>query len=442
MSHHAESTVKSYENPGKVDGEDLKRSMRRDRDGLGKVAKTTIGLAIAAQISAVGAIYLIDHLRKARIPGGSSGFPTIPPEKITVGEDTLTAYTEGASLYHDMLQAIAEAKKTIYFETYVWRSDVWGMKFKDALVAAAERGVEVFIIYDGFGSLSSKPSLKNFPSLPTLHVHSIRPVRVGLFIGDLRRTGRNHRKVLIVDDQVGFLGGFNIGDDFGNEWRDTHIRIEGPAVHLLTLGFYEFWNTFRSKKQPELPDDEVMAWNPLITAAFNLPSHLLFPVRQQYLDAFRRARKSLQIQAAYFIPDDEILVGMIKAARRGVQVKVLIPEYSNHILADWVARPYFGRLLQEGVEIWLYEQAMIHAKTVVVDDYLSIVGTANIDRLSMRGNFEVTMQIDSPAFARQMNVIFDNDLTNAHKLTFEEWQARSRATKVLERLVRAFNFIV
>nr|WP_242491772.1 phospholipase D-like domain-containing protein [Actinomyces minihominis] len=407
-----------------------------------RIAKMTTLAVTVAQLGSVGVIYGIDRVRKARIPGGRHGFPTLPPEEVEVGKTRLQAYTEGATLYGDMIAAIDSAKTSVYFETYVWRSDRVGFAFKEALVRAAERGVEVFIIYDGFGSFMSAPALKLFPKLPTLHVHRVKEIRVGLLLGDLRRTGRNHRKILVVDDEVAFVGGFNIGKDFGTEWRDTHIRLIGPAVRILSVGFHDFWNTFRGKDQPMLPEGEELPWDDQITAAFNLPSKLLFPVRMQYIDAFRRAAESLEITTAYFIPDREILQELILAARRGVKVRVLIPEYSNHILADWVARPFFGSLLEAGVEIWLYKHAMIHSKTVIADARRSIVGTANIDRLSMMGNFEVTVQIDDPEFAQKMEDIFDNDLTTARQLTLEEWQGRSVGTRVLERLVRPFNFIV
>lgn len=407
-----------------------------------KIAQRVAIGAVVAQVGAVGIIYAIDKLRSARVPGGRHGFPTLPPAEVEAAGALLKTYTEGSSLYGDMLKAINEAQESVYFETYVWRSDSAGKAFKEALVAAAERGVQVFVMYDGFGSLLSNPFFKVFPHHPNLHVHRVREIRLGLMVGDLRRTGREHRKILVVDDKVGFVGGFNIGEDFGMEWRDTHLRITGPQVRLLSIGFQEFWNTFRGKHQPELPEGEQLPWDDRITAAFNLPSRLLFPVRLQYIDAFRRATKTIEITTAYFIPDREILRELILAEQRGVEVRVLIPEYSNHILADWVARPFYGDLLKGGVEIWLFKHAMIHAKTVIVDGFRSIVGTANIDRLSMAGNFEVTVQIDDPSFAEQMEEIFDNDLETARQLTLEEWKGRSLPVRVLEWLVRRFSFIV
>lgn len=425
-------------------------TVRKDRPGPARPRASTIWKwarrallgVLGAQLAGVAAVYAIDKVRLARVPGGVKGFPTLRPDDVEVDGNQIRIYTEGRTLYRDQLQAIEEARDCVYFETYVWRSDRIGRLFKDALYRAARRGVQVFVIYDGFGSLKENPFFKIFPRHENMHVHRIAEIRKGLLSGNLRATGRNHRKLLLVDDNVGFVGGFNVGVDFGTEWRDTHIRIEGPFVSWLCIEFRQFWNTFRAKHQPELPDWEGIPWTGALSAAFNLPSSLLFPVRGQYLDAFQRATQSIDITTAYFIPDREILNELLRAAKRGVQVRVLIPEYSNHILADWVARPFLGQLLEAGVEIWRYRHAMIHAKTVVVDDYRSIVGTANIDRLSMMGNFEVTVQIDSEDFGKQMERVFDNDLTTARQLTLEEWSSRSRVTKMLEVLVSGMSFIV
>ena len=344
------------------------------------VKKAGIAL-LAAQAAAVVTVHAIDRMRTARIPGGVHGFPTLPPADTQIGDTVARTYTEGHSLYEDMLEAIEGATHHIYFETFIWRSDSWGQRFKDALIAAAQRGVEVFCIWDGFGVLNQDPRFYKFPAIPNLHVRRFPTLRSGFFTLNIRRTGQDHRKILVVDGEVGFVGGYNIGDPFANEWRDTHVRITGEAVWELENGFVDFWNHFRPKTSPELPDQGARAWSADVTAQFNLPHNLLYPIRGMYIDAIERATDRVLITTAYFIPDREVLSSLIAAARRGVRVQVLIPEYSNHILADWVARPYYGELLREGVEIWLYQHAMVHSKTMTVDGRCSTIGTANIDRL-------------------------------------------------------------
>lgn len=397
---------------------------------------------LLAQVAAVVAVHAVDHMRKQRIPGGRHGFPTLPPADTEVARNGVRTYTEGHSLYADMLHEIDHAEHHIFFETYIWRSDAWGQVFKDALLAAAERGVDVFIVYDGFAVLNQDPRFYRMPDIPHLYVRRFPEIRSGMFTLDLRKTGRDHRKILVVDGKVGFVGGYNIGDPFANEWRDTHVRVTGDAVWDLENGFVDFWNHFKLRRHPGLPDRGAKKWNAEVTAAFNLPSQLLYPVRGLYIDAIDRATSRILITQAYFIPDKEILAALKAAARRGVRVQVLIPEYSNHILADWVARPYYGELLREGIEIWLYQHAMVHSKTMTVDGVWSTVGTANIDRLSMLGNYEVNMQFFSMELAKRMEEIFDNDLTTARRLTFEEWEGRTLVTRILERLLHPFEFVV
>ncbi len=407
-----------------------------------KLFKMAIGAAAAAPVGAATAVIALDNLRKKRVPGGVEGFPALPPADSEVADSALRSYTEGQSLYADMLEAIDSAEDFIFFETYVWRSDTWGHRFKDALVAAAKRGVRVYIIYDGFGNLKESPAFGFFPRLPTLHVHRLSAIRIGLLTLNARRTGRTHRKVLVVDDRVGFVGGFNIGDDFGNEWRDTHVRIDGKSAEALSGGFTTYWNVLRRKDEPELPDKYFPPWSSDIKAVFNLPARLLFPIRGMYLDALDRAERSIRLTTPYFIPDRDFSEALAAAAARGVKAQILIPEYSNHIIADWVSRPFLGALLRAGVEIWLYQHAMNHSKTMTIDGTWSTVGTANIDRLSMMGNAEANLEILSEEFAGRMEDIFENDLTSSRQLTLDEWESRSFLTKFTEVLLGPFNAVV
>ncbi len=402
-----------------------------------------VGLAFAlSQATAIAAIHTIDRVRKERIPGGRHGFPVLAPTDTAIASNEVRTYTEGHSLYADMLDAIATAKDHVYFETFIWRSDEWGQRFKDAIIAAAQRGVEVYCVYDGFGVLNQDPRFFVFPDLPHLWVKKFPTIRSGLFTLNLRKTGQDHRKILVVDSRVGFVGGYNIGNPFADEWRDTHVRVTGDAVWELENSFIDFWNHFKPRRAPQLPDRGARTWEAEVTSAINMPQRILYPIRGMYIDAIGRATDRVLITTAYFIPDKEILEALISAARRGVCVKVLIPEYSNHILADWVARPYYGALLREGIEIWLYQHAMVHSKTMTIDGLWSTIGTANIDRLSMRGNHEVNMQFYSSELATRMEEIFANDLSTSRRLTVEEWEGRSLLTRFTEHLLHPFEFMV
>lgn len=419
-----------------------RRTTSTSHDKRWSWVKTGLTALFAAQATAIAAVHTVDRMRRRRIPGGQKGFPTLPPQDTYIQDNEVRVYTDGTSLYGDMIAAIDSAKHTVLFESYIWRKDTTGRLFKDALIAAARRGVNVFIIYDGFGSFNQGFKFFQLPDLPTLHVRRFPTIRSGLFTLNIRKTGRDHRKILVVDSEVAFVGGYNIGDPFGLEWRDTHVRVTGPAVWELENGFTDFWNHFKMKRHPALPDRGARKWSAQVTAAFNLPSRMLFPVRGLYIDAMDRATKSIHITSAYFIPDREILQALVSARRRGVDVNVLIPEYSNHILADWIAWQYYGELLREGVKIWLYQHAMVHSKTMTVDGRWSTIGTANIDRLSMQGNFEVNMQFHSTDLARTMEEIFANDLTTARPLTIEEWEHRPLIARFTEKLLSPFEYIV
>ncbi|EPD29466.1 phospholipase D-like domain-containing protein [Gleimia europaea] len=406
-----------------------------------RAAKIAGITTVSAQIAAVITLTAVDEVRKRRAPGGG-GFPALPPLDTNLGDNTIRTYTEGSSLYSDMLEAIENATDYIYFETFIWKSDKVGQRFKQALIRAAHRGVQVFCAFDGFGNLVVNPAFKRFPKHPNLHVIILPAIRTGVITLNPRKTGRDHRKILVTDGKIGFVGGYNIGTLYKAEWRDTHVRIQGPAVWELEMGFVDYWNARRWNHMPKLPDQGARAWNASIYAALNQPNKMLFPIRGLYIDALERANDHALITSAYFIPDREILASLVDAAKRGVKVKVLVPKRSNHVVADWISRAYYDDLISAGIEIWQYQHAMIHAKTATVDGRWSTVGTANIDRLSMFGNYEINVQTWSEEHAAQMEAIFENDLTTSSKLREEEWHARSVLKRGVEQLLKPLGVLM
>ena len=214
---------------------------------------------------------------------------------------------------------------------------------------------------------------------------------------DLRRYGRDHRKILVVDDAVGFVGGYNIGTAFATEWRDTHIRLSGPAVWDLKRAFADFWNLNRrrilgSSERPLLLETSP-AWEPRVRVHRNVPRLWMFPIRGMYLEAINRAGRNVWLTQAYFLPDQDFVDALVAAAQRGVDVRLLVPLKSNHVVADWISRGYYDQLLRGGVRILRFQGAMVHAKTATVDGSWSTVGTANIDRLSLQGNYEINVEV-------------------------------------------------
>jgi cardiolipin synthase len=291
----------------------------------------------------------------------------------------------------------------------------------------------VFVVYDGFANLVVSRSFFEFPA--DVNVIRYPALRPGLIFMNVRKSGRDHRKILVVDGDVGFVGGYNVGDLYATKWRDTHLRVRGPAVWELENAFIDLWNRLRAPWQLPLPDPGTHVWEPKIRTQRNLPERLVYPIRGMYLEAIDRALHHIYVTQAYFIPDRDILEGLLKAAARGVEVAILVPENSNHVVADWLSRGFYGTLLRSGVQLWLFQEAMVHAKTATIDGHWSTIGTANIDRLSLTGNYEINLEIIDDDFAAQMEAIFETDRSNARRLEPDEWLARPFAAKASELIL-------
>ncbi len=234
----------------------------------------------------------------------------------------------------------------------------------------------------------------------------------------------------MVDDDYAFVGGYNIGTPYATEWRDTHCRITGPGVWDLKRAFADFWNAQRHVHRRDRRDTRPLLietasdWEPRIRVHRNLPRQWTFPIRAMYLEAIDRARRNIWMTHAYFIPDANFVEALVAAARRGVDVRILLPRTSNHVVADWISRGYFGQLLGAGVRIFRFTGAMVHAKTATVDGAWATIGTANIDRLSMTGNYEINVEFIDPNMAAAMEEIFRTDLTNCVELIAGNWAER------------------
>ncbi len=389
---------------------------------------------IVLQIVTIGTLMIITKVRKILRGRSATPFPVTPPRPIAIGQGTATAYTYGADLYEDMLAAIDAAQERILFETYIIKADAMGERFKQALVRAADRGVEVYVVYDVFANLVVRPSFLRFP--PSVHVLRYPIYAGGWNVFSPRSYGRDHRKILVIDQAVGYIGGFNIGTLYATEWRDTHVKIVGPSVWDLDNAFVDFWNLRDDPTAKPLDQLGEASWEPQVRAHRNVPRQLLFPIRGMYLEAIDRAKDHIYITAAYFIPDRDILRGLIEAARRGVDVRILVPEVSNHVATDVLSRGFYGSLLRGGVRIFLYQDWMVHAKTATIDGRWTTIGTANIDRLSLTGNYEINMEFLDAGLAAEMETIFANDSSIARELSLAEWNSRPWVSRACELIVR------
>ncbi|MDN5724546.1 MAG: phosphatidylserine/phosphatidylglycerophosphate/cardiolipin synthase family protein [Propionibacteriales bacterium] len=401
---------------------------------LGRVALTTL----AAQAVTLAALAVVDNNRKRhRRP---VVFPRVPPRTVTAGGSEVTIYTYGEDLYADMLTAIEHAREQIFFETFIWKGDEIGQRFKDALTAAADRGVQVYLVYDVFANLVVPPSFFRFAE--SIHVKRHPLVGGGWRFLNPRYSGRNHRKLLIIDHDVAYIGGYNVGSLYATDWRDTHARLTGDIVGEMENAFIDYWNMPPARKAPALPDASNRTWVPNFRVHRNIPRHFVYPIRGMYLEAIDRAKDHVYLTHAYLVPDEDFLHALLAAAKRGVEVRIIVPAQSNHIVADWISRGFYKTLLAGGVRLFLYQGAMVHAKTATIDGQWSTIGTANIDRLSLTGNYEINVEIINERVARELEEIFAVDSSNTIELTLEQWQSRHLVVKASELILSPYRSLI
>lgn len=394
------------------------------------------GIVFVMQVITLIILQVVSHVRKRHHK--ESSFPHPRLAETVIASNRLHVYDYGQDLYTAMLQAIDEAKERICLETYIWKGDKVGQAFKEHLARKAEEGVEVYVIYDVFANLVVPHSFKKFH--PKIHVLPYQALRLPWHVLDWRRYALDHRKLLVVDGRVSFIGGYNIGQLYATSWRDTHLRIEGPAAADLSHSFVDFWNR-HDPQDRKIKFHYRRHFDPLMNVRGNNALNLIFPIRDMYIEAIDRAESRIRLSNAYFVPDRALLGALKQSAQRGVDVRILIPWVSNHILVDWLARGFFSECLQAGIRIFGYH-TMLHAKTATIDGIWSTIGTANLDRLSSVGNYELNIEIYSSELARQMEDLFQGDLTHAHEITLEQWMARPWYSRLGERILAPLRILM
>lgn len=421
-------------------GDFLKLRRRRGdriRDGLRRAS-----LAVAAaHLVAAGSIVLADELRKRRSTQ-RAGYPWVVSPEVCIDDDAAgdcaKLYSTGSELFDDMEAAILSATEEICIETFIWKGDATGRRIRDALLTKAREGVRVRTVFDGFANLVVPREFRDFDR--DLNLLEFRPLRWSLSTLSPRTYFRDHRKLLVVDRSTAFIGGFNIGSPYENgTWRDTHLRLRGPSVVELRNAFVDFWNAHRPTHLPPMLDDDVRSWDSRIMVHRNDPQMRIFPIRGAYLEAIDRARYRAWITQAYFIPDRAFRRALIEAAQRNVDVRVLVPWNSNHVLADWLGRRHYQELLDAGVRLFAYQDLMLHSKTATVDGVWSTIGTANIDRMSLWGNYEINVELRDENVAAQLERAFEVDLRNSREIDAHRWRRRSPLHKLAELTLTGFS---
>lgn len=339
----------------------------------------------------------------------------------------------GEEKFPCLLQALEAAAKFIHMEYYIFENDEIGRKVIDLLIKKANEGVKVRIIFDDFGSHDLWDEAVD--QLRDNGVEIFPFYRIHFILFANRINYRDHRKVVIIDGEVGFVGGINIADRYINGtldnkfWRDTHIKIEGSAVLTLQYHFLSNWNFCSDQElgmsQELFPDvDEHPESSDLVQIVTSGPDYPRQSIMLSYFTAIASATKCVYITSPYFIPNETIVNAVKKAALSGKDVRLLMPEHSDSPFVDGASRFYFQDLLECGVKIYLYTKGIIHAKTIVVDDSLSIVGTANMDLRSFELNFEINAVIYSEQRNEELKKQFLKDLEDSTLITIEEWNKR------------------
>jgi cardiolipin synthase A/B len=350
-------------------------------------------------------------------------------------------FRHGGDFFPSMLREFSTASSTICLEFYIIRNDGSGKLFTTALCDAVRRGVAVYLIYDYFGCIDTPSSF--FRGLEDEGVRCI-PFNPPSFKKGLRVFDRrNHRKFAVIDGATAFMGGVNIGDEytgFGDSvsrWRDTGIRIEGPAATGLTKLFMETWE----KETGLRPDCPALAPIPLaqqgsadIMIVNGGPHHTRSFIRSSFRLAIAGASKSVKIITPYFVPGPLIVRSLLRAAKRGIHIQIVLPSISDVPLAKMASKAYLSPILKSGIEVYEREGTVLHAKVMLIDDCWTTLGSANLDFRSFHRNYEVNAIIDNPDFGEQVSLMFSEDLSKSRRITLEEHEARTWFEKLLERL--------
>ncbi|MBR6757867.1 MAG: cardiolipin synthase [Bacteroidaceae bacterium] len=358
-----------------------------------------------------------------------------------VGND-VRMYVKGREKFDDLLHDISQAQKFIHIQYFIFRDDSLGREVRDALIAAVQRGVEVRLLYDDMGCFAPFSTFfkdmraKGVMAYPFMKVLQIRP--------SYRLNFRNHRKIVVIDGVVGYIGGMNVADRYVNgdedmSWRDTHMRVEGAAVHGLQTSFAIDWGYERNEM---LTGDKYF---PNVSRAGEMDVQIIFSgpfggwdsIAMMCEKLLSMSQRYIYIQTPYFLPTDSLVNALQVAALSGVDVRIMIPNRTDWAVMRYGSFSYISQMLAAGIKVYLYMPGMLHAKTIVADDELSSVGSANFDFRSFEHNFETNAIIYNKEMAERVKSDFYNDMKHCVLIEdLEQWRKRPFLQKVYESIVR------
>jgi len=357
-------------------------------------------------------------------------------------------YTDGTEKFAALLDDLQQAKDHIHLLYYIIRHDQLGTKIADLLIEKAKEGIEVRMLYDDMGSRSLSRRYIRRLRRAGVEVVSFFPPKIPKV--NLKINFRNHRKLAIIDGKVGYIGGFNIGDEYlGKDkkfgyWRDTHLRIHGNAVRNMQTRFILDWN--QASKQQIYYEERFYTGADTGDVGVQIvssgPDSDWEQIKYGYIKMILTAKKYIYMQTPYFIPDGSLMDALRIAALSGIKVKIMIPNKPDHPFVYWATLSHIGSLLNVGAEVYIYQNGFLHAKTIIVDGKISSVGTANIDVRSFRLNFEVNAFLYDQAIAEQLVHVFQEDIKLSTQMTKMLYAKRSLGVRFKESISRLLSPIL
>ncbi|PPA70580.1 cardiolipin synthase [Jeotgalibacillus proteolyticus] len=371
-------------------------------------------------------------------------------DAVLTQDNEVEIIVDGQHKFETLFKDIEDAKDHIHLQTYILRRDDLGSRLLSLLIKKAKAGIKVRILYDDMGSRGMNKRFFRDLRAAGGEIEAFFPSKVPLI--NPRLNFRNHRKLIIIDGRIGYIGGFNVGDEYlgidkrFGYWRDTHLRVEGSAVHPIQTRFILDWNqasyrydiNYSDEYFPPIPLKGEVAMQ-IVSSG---PDSEWEQIKNGYIKLITGAKKYIYIQTPYFIPDESLLDSLRIAALSGVDVRIMIPNKPDHMFVYWATYSYVGELMKAGARIYIYENGFIHAKTLVTDDTAASVGTANIDLRSFSLNFEVNAFIYHQETATNLCQIFIEDMELSTELTPELYQKRSLYIRFKESISRLLSPIL
>ncbi len=378
-------------------------------------------------------------------------------------------FAHGKELFTDYFHSLEQAKKNIDIVFYIVRNDAFSQEFLSLLKTKANEGVQVRLLLDQFGSLKfSKKLAADLKNAGVVFQYSSRLKFPFLFYSS---QVRNHRKITVIDGKIGYLGGFNIGKEYLgfdpklSPWRDYHLKITGESVHFLQQVFLHDWQVEAPKKflnetgvMPPQEDSYAVeaasesAIQPEVKVRFSGDRHHLVAHRMlateanlletTYIEQIHSATKSIMIGTPYFIPSKNVFSSLLQALRRGVKLTVIVPATADHILVQEASYRYFRKLLREGAAVYQFKNGFYHAKTIIIDDAVYAIGTANFDKRSFFLNKEINCYIYDPTFQKRVMAIIQQDIRDSQRLSLEELNKPNLLRTIKEGVAGAISFFL